>query len=145
MEGSSWFSGNGCRTHWLSSGRSILQMCSLQSSNISKTVFLFSLMFFFFYILSLQFFVTTTQAALTAHYSIYPRLGLPLTHLSPSQDRASRQTWVELYIIKKNAFMSWCDLFKWDLEPVTEILFSCTVPSERRILDRNRRNWSSEV
>lgn len=42
--------------------------------------------------MSLQCFVTTTRAALTAHYSINPRLGLSLTHLPPSEDRRFRQT-----------------------------------------------------
>lgn len=41
--------------------------------------------------MSLQCFVTTTRAALTAHYSINPRLGLSLTHLPPSEDRRFRQ------------------------------------------------------
>lgn len=95
----------------------------LLSSNMSKTVWCF---FRFLHFMSLQCFVTTTRAALTARYSINPRLGLSLTHLPPSEDRRFRQTWVGLDIRrkKKNAFMSRCDLFKWDLEPGSEILFS---------------------
>lgn len=79
--------------------------------------------------MSPQCFVTTTRAALTAHYSIYPRLGLSLTHLPPSEDQRFRPTWVGSNTRKKkkkekSAFMSRCDLFKWDLEPGSEILFS---------------------
>lgn len=54
--------------------------------------------------MSLQCFVTTTRAALTAHYSINPRLGLSLTHLPPSEDQRFRQIWVGLDIRKKECF-----------------------------------------
>lgn len=68
---------------------------------MSKTVWCFFQSLDF---MSLQCFVTTTRAALTAHYSINPRLGLSLTHLPPSEDRRFRQTWVELDIRKKECF-----------------------------------------
>lgn len=73
----------------------------LQSPDMSKTVWCF---FRFLRFMSLQCFVTTTRAALTAHYSINPRLGLSLTHLPPSEDRRFRQTWVGLDIRKKECF-----------------------------------------
>lgn len=85
----------------------------------------YGVFFRFLHFMSFQCFVTTTRAALTAHYSINPRLGLSLTHLPPSEDRRFRQTWVGLDIRKENAFMSRWDLFKWDLEPGSEILLSC--------------------
>lgn len=52
---------------------------------------------------------------------------------------------------KKNAFMSWCDLFKWDLEPGSEILFSCVrrtsffITGWEKLMCVKRRNRSWEV
>lgn len=79
--------------------------------------------FRFLHFMSLQCFVTTTRAALTAHYSINPRLGLSLTHLPPSEDQRFGRTWVGLDIRKKECF----HVPMWSLQmgPGREILSSC--------------------